>query len=97
MGNQSEGPNAHRAFVATAIQGGERVVAVARGPREPIRPGPGLAVYETRTDVSGRAIEEFVTVICGDEPTLYAVTDEQLKAWKGKRLIGRPVRLPGRV
>jgi hypothetical protein len=54
-------------------------------------------VYETRTDGGGRAIEEFVTVICSDEPTLYAVTDEQLKAWKGKRLIGRPVRLQDRV
>jgi hypothetical protein len=69
-----------QSVVAVAIQGEERVVSVARGPREPIQPGPGFAVYEARIDAGGRSIEEFVTVICNGEPTLYAVTDEQFRA-----------------
>jgi hypothetical protein len=79
--------------VTVAIPGEERSVSVARGPREPIQPGPGFAVYEARVDPEGKTKEELVTVICGTEPILHAVTDEQLKAWKGKRLVARPIRL----
>ena len=86
-----------QAVVAVAIQGEERVVSVARGPREPIQPGPGFSVYETRIEAGGRRIEEFVTVICSAEPTLCAVTDEQFRAWKGKRLVARPIRLERRA
>jgi len=97
VGNQSDGSEGRQTVVAVAIQGAERVVSVARGSREPIQPGPGFAVYETRTDAGGRRVEEFVTVSCSAEATLYAVTDEQLRAWKGKRLVARPIRMERRT
>ena len=69
------------------------VVTVSKGPREELRAGPGFSVYERRRDANGQEIEEFMTVVAASEPTLYAVTDDQFNSWKGKRLIGRPVRL----
>lgn len=92
----SDGPDVGQTLLVVAVPGEERVVAVARGPREPLRPGPEFAVHEIRTDAGGRRIEEFVTVICSTEPSLYAVTNEQFRAWKGKRLVARPIRLERR-
>jgi len=89
-------PEVARTVVVVAGPGKEQKVAVATGPRELLKPGPGFAVYETRADAGGRKIEEFVTVICGAEPTLYAVSDDQYRSWKGKRLVARPVRLERR-
>jgi len=71
-------------------------ITVAKGQPPPIRVGPGFSVYERRRDANGREIEEFITVIPAPELILYAVTDAQFNTWKGKRLIGRPMRLEER-
>ena len=92
-GDRSEvGPT----VIVVPVPGEEHAVTVVRGPREPLKPGPGFAVYEARTEAGRGRIEEFVTVICGPEPTLYAVSDEQFKSWKGRRFIARPVALERR-
>ena len=82
-----------RPLVAVPDDAPEQTVTVAKGRPPALRAGSGFAIYERRRDASGNEIEEFVTVVPAPEPTLYAVSDEQFNAWKGKRLIARRVRL----
>ena len=74
----------------------ERAVTVVKGRPLELRAGPGFAIYERRRDATGAEIEEFITVVPASEPTLCAVTDDQFNAWKGKRLIAKPVRFEPR-
>ena len=74
----------------------ERAVTVVKGRPLELRAGPGFAIYERRRDATGAETEEFITVVPASEPTLHAVTDDQFNAWKGKRLIAKPVRLEPR-
>ena len=74
----------------------EQTVTVAKGQPPELRAGPGFAIYERRRDAAGGEIEEFITVVPASEPTLYAVSSDQFNAWKGKRLVAKPVRLDPR-
>jgi len=82
--------------VVVRDEGPEQVVTVVRGQPPDLQTGPGFCVYERRRDAAGKEIEEFITVIPASEPTLYAVSDEQLNAWKGRRLIAKPMHLEQR-
>ncbi len=93
----AESKEGHGILVVIAVEGEERVVAVARGPREPLQQGHGFAVYEIRAEAGGGRVEEFVTVICSAEPTLFAVTDGQFRVWKGQRLVARQILLERRT
>jgi len=93
-------PSAHgadrRPLVVVTEGGPEQAVTVAKGQPPELRAGPGFVIYERRRDATGGQIEEFITVVPASEPTLYAVSDDQFNAWKGKRLIAKPVRLEPR-
>ena len=86
-------PGTGQALVVVRTEGDDVVIAVAKGQPAELRSGPGFSVYERRRGPDGKEIEEFITVIPASEPTLHAVTDEQFNAWKGKRLIGKPMHL----
>ena len=75
---------------------GVPTLIVAKGRPPELRAGPGFASYERRRDAAGHEIEEFITIVPVSEPTLFAVSDDQFNAWKGKRLIAKPVRLEPR-
>jgi hypothetical protein len=92
----AHGADAHRPLRAVPGDGPEQTVVVAKGRPPELRAGPGFAIYERRRDAAGHEIEEFITVVPASEPTLYAVSDDQFNAWKGKRLIAKPVRLEPR-
>jgi len=83
-------------LVVVTEDGPEQAVTVAKGHPPELRAGPGFTIYERRRDVAGGQIEDFITVVPAAEPTLYAVSDDQFNAWKGKRLIARSVRLEPR-
>ena len=85
-----------RPLVAVPDDAPEQTVTVAKGRPPALRAGPGFASYERRRDAAGHEIEEFITIVPVSEPTLFAVSDDQFNAWKGKRLIAKPVRLEPR-
>ena len=82
-----------RPLVVVTSDAPEQEVTLTKGQPPGLQPGPGFAVYERRRDASGNEVEELITIVPGPDATLCAATDEQLKAWKGKRLFARPMRL----
>ena len=94
--NSCAAAGSHHSLAVVWAKEAEVAITVAKGQPPPLRVGPGFSVYERRRDANGREIEEFITVIPAPEPILYAVTDAQFNTWKGKRLIGRPMRLEER-
>jgi hypothetical protein len=83
-------------LVVVPGDGDEQPVTLARSQPRELRPGPGFAIYERRRDARGVDVDELITIVAGPEPTLCAVGDEQLNAWKNKRLFARPMRLEAR-
>jgi hypothetical protein len=92
----SHDADARRPLVVVRDEGPEQAVTVPRGRPPDLRVGPGFSVYERRRDSTGKEIEEFITVIPASEATLFAVSDEQFNAWKGRRLIAKPMHLEQR-
>ena len=92
----AHGADARRPLRVVPGDGPEQAITVAKARPPELRAGPGFAIYERRRDAAGHEIEEFITVVPGAEPTLYAVSADQFNAWKGKRLIAKPVRLEPR-
>jgi len=86
----SDDAGAHRPLTVVPVDAPEQA---AKGQPPELRAGPGFAIYERRRDAAGSDIEEFITVVPAADPTLYAVSNEQFNAWKGKRLVAKPVHL----
>ena len=89
----SHDARARQPLAVVRVDAPEQAVTVAKGQPPELGAGPGFAIYERRRDAAGGDIEEFITVVPAAEPTLYAVSNEQFNAWKGKRLVAKPVHL----
>jgi hypothetical protein len=90
------GPLSAVPLAVVPAEGQAQTAVVAKGQPPELRAGVGFAIYERRRDGGGGEIEEFITVVAAAEPTLHAVSADQFNAWKGKRLIAKPVRLEPR-